>query len=141
MLKEHLEILYYGKEEIIMANAVDNSILKSVRSALGLPIDDDSFDSELVMYINSALGVLNQNGVGKTVIVTDDTQNWEDFKDVEQTKGNKLFLLVQMYVFVKTKLLFDPPPPSNVQYVSTASEENLWRLREEYAADNKEVKP
>lgn len=124
-----------------MANAVDDSILKSVRSALGLPIDDDSFDSELVLHINSALGVLNQNGVGKTVIVTDDTKNWEDFKDVEQTKGNKLFLLVQMYVFVKTKLLFDPPPPSNVQYVSTASEENLWRLREEYAADNKEVLP
>lgn len=122
-----------------MANAVDDSILKSVRSALGLPIDDDSFDSELVLHINSALGVLNQNGVGKTVIVTDDTQKWEDFKDIEQTKGNKLFLLVQMYVFVKTKLLFDPPPPSNVQYVSTASEENLWRLREEYAADNKEV--
>ena len=124
-----------------MPNKVEESILKSVRSALGLPIDDDSFDSELVLHINSALGVLNQNGVGKTVIVTDDTQKWDDFKDVAQENGNKLFPLVQLYVFVKTKLLFDPPPPSNVQYVASASEENLWRLREEYAANNKEVKP
>lgn len=108
------------------------SILGSVRDAMGLGIEDDSFDSELLIHINAALLTLNQNGVGKTTIVKDADTKWEDFKDELQVEGNKLFDMAPLFVFLRTKILFDPPPPSNVKYMDDAINEALWRLREEY---------
>lgn len=117
------------------------SILGSVRDAMGLGIEDDSFDSELLMHINAALLTLNQNGVGKTTIVKDADANWESFKDPEQEEGNKLFDMVPLFVFLRTKILFDPPPPSNVKYMDDAVNEALWRLREEYNFIEREESP
>ncbi|MEG0239499.1 MAG: hypothetical protein RR643_05045 [Anaerorhabdus sp.] len=125
-----------------MANPLQlPSILESIRGACGLDTSDESFDMELIMHINSALATLNQNGVGLSISVSDTTQLWESFKDPTQTNGNELFEMVKHYVFVKTKLLFDPPPPSNVQYISEAANEDLWRLRETFNLDKKVVIP
>lgn len=117
------------------------SILGSVRDAMGLGIEDDSFDSELLMHINAALLTLNQNGVGKTTIVKDTDTDWDSFKDPEQVEGNKLFDMVPLFVFLRTKILFDPPPPSNVKYMDDAVNEALWRLREEYDFIEREESP
>ena len=38
------------------------SILDTVRGAMGLVEDDSSFDSELIIHINSHLATLYQNG-------------------------------------------------------------------------------
>lgn len=125
-----------------MADEVSKtSILGSVRDAMGLGIEDDSFDSELLMHINAALLTLNQNGVGKTTIVKDADADWESFKDPEQEEGNKLFDMVPLFVFLRTKILFDPPPPSNVKYMDDAVNEALWRLREEYDFTEREESP
>ena len=108
------------------------SILETVTSALGIEVDETIFDQELVLHINSALGTLNQNGIGKPTFVRDYGAQWSDFKDVTQTQGNQMFEQVKTFVFLKTKLLFDPPPPSTIKYLSDAADEILWRLREEY---------
>lgn len=108
------------------------SILETVRGAIGLNKDDASFDDELKIHINLALATLVQNGVGVPMVVEDDTQTWGDFKDPTQTEGNQVFEMVKTYVFVKTKLLFDPPPPSTVRYMAEAADETLWRLRASY---------
>lgn len=110
----------------------DESILKTVRGALGLDADDNSFDFELLLHINNALAVLNQNGVGVPLTVTDETEVWIDIQDVRQVEGNMLFQSVKQYVFLKTKILFDPPPPSTVKYMDEAATELLWRLRESF---------
>lgn len=115
----------------------ENSILKTVRKACGLDIDDDSFDGDLLLHINNALSILNQVGAGKTLEVDSEAQTWDEFKDPEQVHGNEIFPMCKQYVHVKTKLLFDPPPPSNVQYFSAAIEEQLWRIRESYNLDKK----
>lgn len=108
------------------------SILKSIRLAVGLEIEDDSFDMELLMHINGGLMTLNQNGIGRPVVVQDDTTTWDDFKNPEQIHANEMFVAVKSYIFVKTKILFDPPPPSTIKYMSEAVDEYLWRLRESY---------
>lgn len=109
-----------------------NSILVDTRKALGLTETDTSFDTELLQHINSAIGKLYQNGIGKLIIVTGEEQKWVDLKDPLQTQGNEYFGIVPLYITLSTKLLFDPPPPSNVEYHSNNAKELLWRLKISY---------
>lgn len=112
---------------------MDNkSILETVRGAMGLDTEDDSFDFELLLHINNALAVLHQNAVGVPFTVKDSLATWEELKDPLQIEGNKMFESVKQYVFLRTKILFDPPPPSTIKYMSEAADEILWRLRESY---------
>lgn len=118
---------------------VEESILRGVRTSVVGVADNKEFDDELIPYINNALGQLNQNGVGTYTIVTDETTKWGDLMDVSQIKGNVYFKMVPLFVALSTKLLFDPPPPSNVEYHSKAIDESLWRLKIAYEEDELEV--
>ena len=106
------------------------SILDTVRGAMGLVADDTSFDSELIIHINSNLATLYQNGVGLPITVEDSTALWSDLKD--ESKNNDMFEQIKTYIFLRTKLLFDPPPPSTAKYMDEAATELLWRLRCHY---------
>ena len=106
------------------------SILDTVRGAIGLVADDTSFDSELIIHINSNLSTLYQNGVGLPIVVEDSTALWSDLKD--DSKNNDMFEQIKTYIFLRTKLLFDPPPPSTAKYMDAAATELLWRLRCHY---------
>ena len=108
------------------------SILKEVRKAVGLTEDTVDFDTELLMHINVALGKLNQNGVGLPVSVTDDSTTWGDFKDPLQTKGNEFFKMVPLFIALSTRVIFDPPPPSAVEYFGNSIDQLLWRLKIAY---------
>lgn len=109
-----------------------NSILQDVRTAVGLSSDTTDFDTELIMHINSAIGKLNQNGIGKFLVVKDDTSTWNDLQDPLQTEGNKYFATIPVFVALNTKLLFDPPPPSSVQHFANSIDQSLWRLKLAY---------
>lgn len=111
---------------------VSNSILKDVREAVGLEPTNAEFDTELLMHINSAVGKLNQNGVGKFLVVQNDTTVWGDLQDPLQTQGNQYFPMVPLYVALSTKLIFDPPPPSSVEFQTESVSEMLWRLKVAY---------
>lgn len=110
---------------------LQNKILEDVRMAVGLAKDNTDFDTDLKMYINSALSTLNQNGVG-SIINVDDTKTWLDFQDPLQVEGNKYFQMVPLYVSLSTRILFDPPPPSSVEYHSRTIDQLLWRLKVAY---------
>jgi hypothetical protein len=51
---------------------VTNSILEDIRVAVGLDATTSDYDTELLMHINSAIGKLNQNGVGNFLVVNDE---------------------------------------------------------------------
>lgn len=110
----------------------DESILKSVRSTVVGTPDNADFDRELLNHINSSIAKLNQNGIGNFIIVKGEDETWGDLKDPLQLEGNKYFKMVPLYISLSTQLLFDPPPPSNVQYHSDSSKELLWRLKIAY---------
>ena len=109
-----------------------DSVLQNVRVAVGLDEDTSDYDVELLMHVNSAIGKLNQVGVGRFVVITDTTTTWEDVQDPNQTEGNKYFKMVPLFVAISTKLLFDPPPPSSAQYHSENADQILWRLKVAY---------
>lgn len=128
MLKESPEIPSYGERRQMEAV----SILGSVRIALGLSMEDESFSEEIKMHLNAALSILNQNGIGKPLTITGLDAKWGDFKDDSQVEGNEYFNMIPMFVQTSIKILFDPPPPSNVQYYNNYIQELLWRLRTAY---------
>lgn len=102
------------------------SILTSVKKMLGIAKDYTHFDSDIIMHINSVFLILNQLGVGPSdgFFIEDDTFLWEDFLD-----GETNMELVKSYVFLKVKLLFDPPLSSAAMDATNRMiAEFEWRL-------------
>lgn len=108
------------------------SILEDIRIAVGLNKDTVDFDTELIMHINSGIGTLNQNGIGRFIVVTDTSKTWGDLQDPIDVEGNKYFAMVPLFITLSTKILFDPPPPSTVEYYATSIDKTLWRLKIAY---------
>jgi hypothetical protein len=114
---------------------MESSILISTKKVLGIPEADTSFDLDVIMHINTAFGVLMQLGIGpdEGFAIEDELAVWNDFIDVLDPTGsiNNLALqnIVRTYVFLKVKMLFDPP---NTSYLITAMTEQIeeyeWRL-------------
>lgn len=103
-----------------------DSILASIKSLLGIPSADTSFDNELVININSVFSLLYQLGVGPNAgfSITGSTETWTTFLSNETA-----LQLVKSYVFLKVKMMFDPP--QNSSYLKTMEEmcrEYEWRL-------------
>ena len=108
------------------------SILADTRESVGLSPNSSDFDTELLQHINSAIGKLNQNGVGNIIVVKDTTTTWNNLINPLQTSGNDYFQMVPQFITLSTKIIFDPPPPSAVEYHSNTISELLWRLKVAY---------
>ena len=111
---------------------MDESILVSIKKLLGIAEDYDYFDQDIVMHINAAFMVLTQLGIGPSegFLITDDTDTWSDFIDDATNLGS-----IQSYVYMKVKLMFDPPQNSfTVDSMTKLVNELEWRLN--VAADN-----
>jgi hypothetical protein len=111
---------------------VTKSILQETRVAVGLDVDTVDFDTELLMHINSAIGKLNQNGIGNFIVVNDEVPTWNDLQNSDQVEGNKYFQMIPLFIVLSTKLLFDPPPPSAVPVYQANIDQSLWRLKVAY---------
>lgn len=102
------------------------SILESVKGTLGILPDQTSFDSELLLHINSAIGTLTQLGVGPEAGYTVESvqEVWTDFLGTDHQLNP-----VKSYVHLRVKLLFDPP---DIGFVLTAMKDQIkeleWRL-------------
>ena len=105
---------------------MDESILTSIKKLLGIPEDYEHFDQDIIIHINSVFMMLNQLGVGPTeeFTITDKTAVWSDF-----ISDNKKFESVKTYVYMKVRLLFDPPLSSAVMdCINKVINELEWRL-------------
>jgi hypothetical protein len=109
-----------------------NSVLEDVRGAVGLDRTVSDFDTDLLMHINASIGALNQNGVGNELIIMDNTSTWGDLQNPVQVNHNNYFKMVPLFIMLSTKMLFDPPPPSSVQYHQSNIDQLLWRLKIAY---------
>lgn len=117
-----------------------NSVLKDVRSSVGLTEDSEDFDTELLMHINSAIGELVQNGVTSNTLIVGVDQTWGDLTDPSKVEGNEYFQMVPLFITMSTKFLFDPPPPSTVEFYQNNINKLLWRLKIAYEKVMKEEK-
>jgi len=103
-----------------------DSILTSIKQMLGIEGAYTHFDSNIVMHINTTFLSLQQIGVGPVegFSISDATAKWSDF-----IGDNKLLEAVKSYMYLKVKLLFDPPNTSfvldSLERLATQLE---WRL-------------
>ena len=114
-----------------------DSILRTIRKmVLGLPINSEdteeekAFNTDLIIHINTAFSVLTQHGAGpeEGFIITDDSSKWTDFIGDKKTVE-----MLKSYVYIKTKLAFDPPQNSSaIGQMKESAEEYEWRIREAY---------
>lgn len=108
------------------------TIIQHVRETLGLDPTSTDFGAEVKMLITASISILVQNGIGVPNFELSDASTWDDLKDTT-AKSNEQFSLVPTYVYLKTKLAFDPPPQlSTVEFYKEYTSEVLWRLRAAY---------
>lgn len=106
----------------------NESILDSIKKPLGLTADYDVFDADIVMHINSVFTALHQLGIGppEGFMIEDANATWDTF-----LRGDVLFNSVKTYIYLKVKLVFDPPGTS---FVITSIEKQIaeleWRLNQ-----------
>lgn len=116
-----------------------NSILTSIKKLLGIVEEYTHFDDDIIMHINSVFSTLSQIGVGPSegFIITNSYTTWDAF-----TTDKFILSAVKPYVYLKVKLLFDPPTNSSVlSSMERQISELEWRLNlnGESAKPNKEV--
>lgn len=103
-----------------------NSILDSVKKTVGIDPADTAFDDDILMHINSVFSDLNQLGIGPAdgFEIQDKTTEWAVY-----TASVKLLNNVKTYMYLRVRMLFDPPATSFLLDAMQRQTEQLeWRI-------------
>lgn len=105
------------------------SVLTSMKKMLGgiMGESTDVFDVDLIIHINSIFMILHQLGVGpeNPYRIKDASNTWDEFlgeyNDLESVKT---------YMYLKLKLIFDPPTNGSfiLESMNNQIKELEWRL-------------
>jgi hypothetical protein len=112
------------------------SILNSIKPLLGIQVSDTSFDTNLIVHINSVFMILNQLGVGPDDVfsIEDNTTTWDEFL----TAGDENYLaLTKSYMMLKVQMIFDP----STSGVVSGSTERLITEMESRLVTQDEIRP
>lgn len=105
---------------------MSTSILDSTKKILGLEADYTAFDLDILTHINSVFVDLQQLGIGpeEGFSIEDSTEVWDSYLG-----GDPNLNSVKTYVYLRVRLLFDPPTTS---YLIGSMNEQIqkleWRL-------------
>lgn len=100
---------------------MDESILNSVKKMLGMTSEYTAFDLDIIIHINTVFVTLYELGIGAEAFsIKDSTAIWSDF-----LKDSKNLELVKTYMYLKVRLVFDPP-------TSSAALQAMQELAREY---------
>lgn len=118
---------------------MSSSILNSTKRILNLDFAYTAFDTDIITHINAAFSVLNQLGIGPVdgYMIESDNEEWEDLLLNEESDpedplasipSNQLNL-VKTYIYLKTRMVFDPPTTSYlIDAMNKQIAECEWRL-------------
>ena len=113
-----------------MANVVNpDSILFTIKSMLGLALDYDAFDTDIIVHINTALMTLQQLGVGPEggLFITGPSESWQDL-----IPSGQMLEAAKTYIYAQVRMVFDPPTNSFVMDSLQKTCDRLeWRLKEQ----------
>ena len=105
------------------------SILVSIKKLLNIDLEDQAFDTDIVVLINGEFMTLQQLGIGPEEGFTINAQDayaacWTDF-----FSDQKLIDSVKTYVYMRVRMIFDPPASSVVaDAINSRIAELEWRL-------------
>lgn len=88
-----------------------SSILDDTKKAVGVSVDDTSFDTDIIMHINAVLTVLNQIGIGppEGLMISDSSTTWYDLIGDDARLNS-----VMTYVYIRVRMFFDPPQTAHL---------------------------
>lgn len=101
------------------------SILNSVKKLLGIQPEYKAFDEDIIIHINTVFVILNQLNIGPKggFFIVDETATWDSYS----TSINHT--MVKTFVYLKVRLLFDPPTNSAlIESINGLISELEWRL-------------
>lgn len=105
---------------------MEESILTSIKKLLNLSEEYTPFDTDIIMHINTVFNILNQLGIGPEGFrIEDDIATWSSFlkDDVSELES------VKTYIYLKVKLMFDPPLNSSIlESIKQLIAELEWRI-------------
>ena len=105
---------------------METSILYSIKKLLGIPSEVTEFDTDILIHINSVFSILTQLGVGPSsgFSIEDSSAEWSDFIGDDARLSD-----VKSFVYLKTRLLFDPPASSAaMDAMNRMASELEWRI-------------
>jgi hypothetical protein len=105
---------------------MSNSILTSTKKILGIEESYTVFDNDIVLHINSVFSTLSQLGIGPVdgFMIEDASAEWVDFLG-----NDKRLNSVKTYMYLRVRLLFDPPTTSyHISAMKEEIKEFEWRL-------------
>lgn len=105
---------------------MNDSILLTIKKLLGIGDDYEYFDEDIIMHINSVLMILNQLGIGPEAgfSISDEYSTWSEF-----TEKLSMLEALKTYVYMRVRLMFDPPSSSFViNSIENQIKELEWRL-------------
>lgn len=112
---------------------MEESILKTIQKLIGDNPNESAFEMDLIVHINSILNILHQLGVPseEKFVITGPDESWSDYLNDEEYLD-----MVKTYIYMKCRMMFDPPTGS----IKDAFEQNIkeleWRINVE--GDNAE---
>lgn len=104
----------------------DQSILRNIKKQLGIDATYNIYDPDIISYINLSLAALEQIGLPSNnfVFITGEGQTWDDI-----SKDQVLINFIKGFIYLKVKILFDPPSSSFVLDSMTSQlKEVEWRI-------------
>lgn len=104
---------------------MNDSILDTIKKLLGIDAEETAFDVDIIALINSALLAVKQLGCGEdeAFTISSNAEIWSDFLDDEKLLG-----AIEMYIYAKVRIVFDPPSSSMMSALQEAMRETEWRL-------------
>lgn len=117
---------------------MSDSILESTKKILGIGPDYDIYDLDVITHINSAFVTLHQLGIGpeEGFMIVDDTSVWSDFLGTDPRLNS-----VKTYVYLKVRLVFDPPGTSFLLEAQRKQIEEIeWRLNVQREEEKWQIK-
>lgn len=120
---------------------VETKILNTIKDLLDVGVDDDSFDGVIMLNIDTVFSTLYSLGVGPkeafSLMDFDEPKNveWSEFLENKKTIN-----MVKSFMYLKVKLLFDPPATSfALQAIQDQIAELEFRLHVEDDKTGREV--
>ena len=102
------------------------SILTSIKKLMGIDEAYKHFDTDLIIHINTVFAVLTQLGVGPSsgFSIKDENDTWDSY-----IQNDTLLEAIKTYVYLKVKLLFDPPASTTMSDAMDRTISELeWRF-------------
>lgn len=107
------------------------SVFTDIKKKLGVIDEDATFDSDILMDINLAMGILYQVGACDVVTEVDKNTEWEGLFNDES-----ILPIAKDYIYMQVRIIFDGNSlnSSTLKAFEEKSKEYEWRI---YAVNNK----